>query len=92
MTEVTPQPKQGKPPSKPFRGRARPGEALAWLCAAALPVCSGRPSVRHHVRRRSQGGGDQESNTLDLCVSCHEFIHAHPEFSYRVGFLKRGVR
>ena len=92
MTEVTPQPKQGKPPSKRFRGRARPGEALAWLCAAALPVCSGRPSERHHVLRRSQGGSDEAANTRDLCGRCHEFIHANPGWAYANGYLKRGVK
>ena len=73
-------------------GRARPDEPLADWCQAQIPEwCSGRASHRHHVKRRSQGGTDDVSNTRDLCSSCHEFVHANPAWSYANGLLDRGV-
>lgn len=71
--------------------RARPTEALATWCEAKIDgVCTGRAVHRHHVRRRSQGGTDDRSNTRDLCMPCHEWIHAHPAHAYELGLLKRG--
>lgn len=71
-------------------GRARPAEPLADWCEAAIDgVCTGRAEHRHHVRRRSQGGGDDAANTRDLCGRCHEWVHAHPAASYELGLLAR---
>lgn len=73
--------------SRPSK-RARPKEALATWCEAHInDVCCGRAVHRHHRLMRSQGGGDEASNTLDLCSPCHLFIHGHPAFSYERGFL-----
>ena len=41
----------------------------------------------HHVRRRSQGGGNGGANLLWVCRCCHECIHAHPESSRELGLL-----
>lgn len=70
--------------------RARPGEPLATWCEAAVAdVCQGRAVHRHHVLRRSAGGSDDKTNTLDACAACHSWIHAHPADSYERGFLLR---
>ena len=70
-------------------GRARPEEHLRTWCEAATPdVCVGRAVHRHHVLRRSQGGSDEASNTLDLCGACHLHIHAHPEWARERGYLR----
>ncbi len=89
-----PQPKPGRRPKRRYRGRARPEEPLAWICAAAdvLPqVCTGRPVHRHHVLRRGQGGTDDASNTRDLCEPCHAWIHAHPTEAVALGYLRRST-
>lgn len=71
-------------------GRARPDEPLATWCEAQVDgVCTGRAEHRHHVRRRSQGGGDDASNTRDLCGRCHEHVHRNPEWAYEAGLLER---
>lgn len=73
-------------------GRARPDEPLATWCEAAIDdVCTGRAVHRHHVRRRSQGGTNDATNTRDLCMPCHEWIHAHPAKAYDLGLLARGT-
>jgi len=71
-------------------GRARPDEPLATWCEAQVDgVCTGRAEHRHHVRRRSQGGTDDASNTRDLCGACHGWVHAHPAKAYIRGLLAR---
>lgn len=42
---------------------------------------------RHHRKRRSQGGGDDFVNVIDLCFVCHELVHAHVEQAYEHGLL-----
>lgn len=40
------------------------------------PVCSRRDVTPHHLRFRSQGGGDEEQNLAAVCTWCHLFgIH-----------------
>jgi hypothetical protein len=73
-------------PVKRNSGRARPDEPLRLRCE----VCDEHPATeRHHKLRRSQGGSDEEANTLDVCLVCHLRIHANPAWSYEHGFLIR---
>ena len=45
-----------------------------WRCAS--PVCRSRSVTPHHVRFRSRGGGDERSNVISLCETCHlELVH-----------------
>jgi len=45
-----------------------------WRCAS--PVCRSRNVTPHHIRFRSQGGGEERSNLLSLCQRCHlELVH-----------------
>jgi hypothetical protein len=68
------------------RGRARPLEPMRWACE----ICNAHPATeRHHKLRRSAGGTDEQSNTLDLCGWCHAEVHANPEHSYSEGYLIR---
>ena len=60
--------------------RIRDPDALARFKLAHLgdpcEICELRPGVdAHHVRYRSQGGDDVESNLIWLCRSCHDGIH-----------------
>lgn len=71
------------------KGRARPDEPLAtWCEVARADVCTGRAEVRHHKLRRSQGGSDERTNTVDCCSRCHEWIHANPSKAYAWGWLE----
>ena len=48
-------------------------DAMGWRCA--VPVCSSRANLQaHHIRYRSRGGGNQQSNLVPLCAAHH---HAH---------------
>jgi 5-methylcytosine-specific restriction endonuclease McrA len=31
----------------------------------------------HHLKLRSQSGGDKEQNLITLCAECHERMHRH---------------
>lgn len=75
--------------SRPSR-RARPDELLAELCKAGIPcVCTGRAECRHHILRRSQGGGDDRDNTIDVCSACHRWVHDNPAAALVLGLLRR---
>jgi len=88
MTEVEPNFKQ--PKAKKAKGRARPDEPLADLCELQGPTCAGKASQRHHKLRRSQGGTDDKSNTIDCCWTCHNVtIHGNPALAYEMGWLVR---
>jgi 5-methylcytosine-specific restriction endonuclease McrA len=53
-------------------------------------VCHFAPLAHiHHKLRRSQGGGNELSNLLGVCLDCHDFIHRHPEQSYMKGYLRK---
>lgn len=38
----------------------------------------------HHVITRSKGGTSED--TVDVCPTCHDWIHAHPEQAAALGF------
>lgn len=84
-----PRPKAQKAAKAKKGGQARPNEPLREVCE----ICNQRRATcRHHKLRRSQGGGDEEANTLDLCDgpgSCHERIHHNPAWAYALGYLIR---
>jgi hypothetical protein len=49
-------------------------ERDAWRCTS--PVCSRRDVTPHHLRFRSQGGGEEPENLASVCSWCHLFgIH-----------------
>jgi hypothetical protein len=40
-----------------------------WQCAS--PTCTRRDVTPHHLKFRSQGGGEDEENLVTLCSCCH---------------------
>ena len=51
-------------------------------------VRCGKPATqKHHRMRRSQGGTDDPVNLADVCVECHNWIHANPYEAYANGLL-----
>lgn len=72
-------------------GRARPDDPLDTWCQVGVKGCTGRATQRHHILRRSRGGGDEVENTTDACFNCHEHIHRNPAWAYENGWLKRGT-
>lgn len=40
------------------------------------PEIDGKGLHLHHVKRRSQGGSDDERNLVTLCYKCHTELHA----------------
>lgn len=57
------------------------------VCEAGTPVCTRVAVHVHHRKLRSQGGSNYPDNLLDLCFSCHDWIHLHPAASYEQGWL-----
>jgi 5-methylcytosine-specific restriction endonuclease McrA len=47
-------------------------ERDGWRCQ----VCGNMQNLQiHHLRFRSQSGGDVEQNLITLCAECHEQTH-----------------
>ena len=47
-------------------------ERDGWRCQ----VCGSTQHLQvHHLKLRSQSGGDVEQNLITLCVACHEQVH-----------------
>lgn len=57
------------------------------LCQAQTKDCTGRAVHMHHRKRRSQGGTNDPTNLIAVCVACHSYIHNHPAISYERGWL-----
>jgi 5-methylcytosine-specific restriction endonuclease McrA len=49
-------------------------ERDGWRCQ----VCGSMQHQQvHHLKFRSQSGGDEELNLITLCAECHERMHRH---------------
>jgi len=47
-----------------------------WRCQ----VCGSMQHLQvHHLKLRSQSGGDEEQNLITLCAECHERAHRRPD-------------
>ena len=47
-------------------------ERDGWRCQ----VCGSMHHLQvHHLKFRSQSGGDMEQNLITLCAECHEQVH-----------------
>ncbi len=47
-----------------------------WTCRN--PFCqSMRNLTPHHLKKRSQLGGDEMGNLITLCVECHDAVEQH---------------
>ena len=47
-------------------------ERDGWRCQA----CGSMQHLQvHHLKLRSQSGGDVEQNLITLCAACHEQVH-----------------
>jgi 5-methylcytosine-specific restriction endonuclease McrA len=52
-------------------------ERDSWRCQ----VCGSMQNLQvHHLKFRSQSGGDEEQNLITLCAECHE--RAHRKFGH----------
>jgi 5-methylcytosine-specific restriction endonuclease McrA len=50
-------------------------ERDGWRCQ----VCGSMQCLQvHHLKFRSQSGGDEEQNLITLCAECHELMHREP--------------
>ena len=56
-------------------------------CEVRAIGCHSLSAHAHHRKRRSQGGTDEPDNLLAVCASCHDRIHAFPEWAYANGWL-----
>ena len=61
------------------------------FCEIGSLGCQGRGVHLHHRLMRSQGGGHDADNLLNVCRICHDLIHAEPEYAYERGWLLHRV-
>lgn len=54
-----------------------------------FPHCRARSIVAHHVHRKGQGGSNDPSNGLALCVLHHDYIHANTDEAAIRGWIRR---
>lgn len=66
-------------------------ERAGWRCEFERDGqrCEARAEECHHMRRRSQGGTDDLSNLLAVCLAHHRWIHANVAEAMALGFLRR---
>lgn len=58
----------------------------AGKCELAAPGCWGTGTQFHH-RQLRRGGNHSPQNCLLLCLSCHNWVHAHVKTSLANGWL-----
>lgn len=52
--------------------------------------CFGHPTT-HHLRKQSQGGGDDLANLLLLCAGHNDWVETEPDIAYLLGLtIRRG--
>lgn len=56
--------------------------------SSTCEVCESLAVDIHHIKLKSQGGGDEHSNLIALCRSCHEWGHSKDSRQAREKFLK----
>lgn len=57
-------------------------------CEADASIdCTGRAEHTHHKVGRVHPRANEPGHLLDVCHVCHGWIHAHPDASYRAGWL-----
>ena len=81
--------RKAKPNPELRASRIEVMERSKGFCEAQTDICAHIARHAHHKKRRSQGGSDSPDNLLALCESCHNWIHANPEESFRRGWLVR---
>lgn len=57
-------------------------------CRVGQHGCSGQAEHVHHIKRRSQGGGNELNNLLVCCHVCHGWIHANVAEAAKHGWLQ----
>lgn len=68
-------------------------KAVNYVCQACRRVpevaCDGRTVTSHHIRLRAQGGTNDPSNLLPVCIAHHDWIHDHPALATQRGLIVR---
>ena len=47
---------------------------------------------RHHIKPKSEGGKDEETNYRDLCKDCHDFTHAQMAIKKRIAYYEKRLK
>lgn len=87
-------------PRQSAKGKLRETEFIAaereclkrakHICQARVPdVCMVRAVTAHHLKLRSQGGGNELENLCAVCRDCHLFLHHNPAWAADNGLIER---
>ena len=59
-----------------------------YICQARIPdVCMVKAVTAHHLKLRSQGGGNEQENLMAVCRDCHMFLHNNPAAATELGLM-----
>lgn len=53
--------------------------------SVGLSICIGKVQGRHHLRKQSQGGGEQDENVLLSCNHCNGAVEDYPARAKELG-------
>lgn len=82
------------PKSKGFSSKVRRALKLRsqGLCEAGIVGVCLRTGGQAHHRKLRRHGDHRLVNALWVCSHCHDHIHLHPAWSYRMGLLVQSNR
>lgn len=55
---------------------------------ALIEGCTGHGVHVHHRKYRSRGGTNSLENLINICLNCHDWIHAHGGFGEPANLLR----
>lgn len=94
LRRVTPLTRDRQARTRPLRRPSMPKGVRAAVYARAGGRCDRcRTPVpadewqAHHRMLRSRGGRDTLANLVALCLTCHEWVHAHPRHATLHGLM-----
>lgn len=64
-----------------------------WSCTRCGKSLYAVVGARHHRKLRSQASKEEKhtaANLIDVCETCHEWIHANPALAYEHGLMVHG--
>jgi len=56
------------------------------------PICDGEANSPHHIKPRSEGGGDEPRNIAWLCRRCHDLIEGQTLSPYLIEKMRREIK
>lgn len=79
--------RKAPPPGFPEEVRMAIRLRSGGRCEVQSAVCTGKAGKGPHHRKLRRHKDHSAENGLDVCDSCHRYIHDHPALGYLMGWL-----